>query len=177
MSRYVAFLRAINLGAKRRVAMADLREVFESLGYDEVSTYIASGNVLFAATGKAADLERAIEPALAERFGFEIPTIVRTPAQIRKAVELEPFTDLADGDTWSITFLRTAPTPAARKAVAALSNDTDLLEVHGAELHWAVRKGGRANVSVTDKALDRALGGIPGTNRSTTMLRKLLERA
>lgn len=176
MSRYVAFLRAINLGAKRRVAMADLREVFDSLGYDDVSTYIASGNVVFTATGKGADLERAIEPALAERFGFDIPTMVRTPAQIRKAVDLAPFTDLGDGDTWSITFLRKAPTAAARKAVAALSNDADLLEVHGAELHWAVRKGGRADVSVKDKDLDRALGGIEGTNRSTTMLRKLLER-
>jgi uncharacterized protein (DUF1697 family) len=174
--RYVAFLRAINLAKNRRVAMADLREELEAVGFADVGTYIASGNAYFTATGKAADLERAIEPRLAKRFGFEIPTIVRTRAQLEKAVALEPFGALGTGDTWSVTFLRKAPSAAAKQAVAALSNDVDTLEVHGADLHWHVRGGGRMGTTVKDAQVGKALGGIEGTNRNSTMLRKLLEK-
>jgi uncharacterized protein (DUF1697 family) len=176
VTRHVAFLRAINLASKRRVAMADLRDELEALGYDDVATYIASGNAIFTATGSSAALERAIEPALATRFGFDIPTFVRTAAQVRRAVELEPFGPLADRDTWSVTFLRTAPKAAAKQAIAALSNDVDTLEVHGADLHWHVRGGGRMGTTVKDAQVGKALGGIEGTNRSSTMLRKLLEK-
>ena len=110
MARYVAFLRAVNLGPTRRVPMAEARGALEELGYEDVGSYIASGNLLLTATGKAADLEAAIEAALGSRFGFDIPTFVRTPAQIRKAVDLAPFAGrLGDDDTWSITFLRSAP--------------------------------------------------------------------
>jgi len=176
MTRHVAFLRAINLASKRRVAMADLREELEALGYDDVATYIASGNAIFSATGKAAAIEQAIEPALAKRFGFDIPTFVRTAAQVRKAVELEPFGTLAGGDTWSVTFLRKAPPAAAKRAVAALSNDVDTLEVHGADLHWHVKGGGRMGTTVKDAQVAKALGGIEGTNRGSVMLRKLVAK-
>ena len=175
MTRHVAFLRAINLASKRRVAMADLREELEALGYDDVSTYIASGNAIFDATGGAAALERAIEPALEARFGFAIPTFVRTATQVRKAVALEPFGALTGNDTWSVTFLRKAPPAAAKKAVAALSNDVDTLEVHGAEQHQLIH-GTLLESTVKAKALDQALGGIVGTNRNSVMLRKLLEK-
>jgi uncharacterized protein (DUF1697 family) len=175
MTRHVAFLRAINLASKRRVAMADLRDELESLGYDDVATYIASGNAIFTATGKAAALEKAIEPALSKRFGFEIPTMVRTATQVRKVVALEPFGAIADGDHWYVTFLRSKPTAAAAKAVAALSNDIDTLEVHGTELHQLIH-GSLLDSTVKAPALAKALGGIEGTNRNSTMLRKLLDK-
>jgi uncharacterized protein (DUF1697 family) len=175
VTRQVAFLRAINLGSKRRVAMADLREELEVLGYDDVATYIASGNAIFSATGKAAALEKAIEPALAKRFGFEIPTMVRTAAQVRKVVELEPFGAIADGDHWYVTFLKSKPTAAQAKAVAELSNDVDTLEIHGAELHQLIH-GTLLESKVKANALGKALGGIEGTNRNSTMLRKLLDK-
>lgn len=175
MTRHVAFLRAINLGSKRRVAMADLREELEALGYDDVSTYIASGNAIFTATGKATALEAAIEGPIATRFGFEIPTFVRTATQVRKVVELEPFGAIGDGDHWYVTFLKSKPTAAQAKAVAALSNDTDTLEIHGTELHQLIH-GTLLESSIKATALDQALGGIVGTNRNSTMLRKLLDK-
>ena len=175
MTRHVAFLRAVNLGAKRRVAMADLREELEGLGYEEVSTYIASGNAIFDATGKAAALEKSIEPVLAKRFGFEIPTFVRTAAQVRTTVALEPFGAIADDDHWYVTFLRSKPSAAEAKAVAALSNDVDTLEIHGAELHQLIH-GTLLQSTVKAAALKNALGGVEGTNRNSTMLRKLTDK-
>jgi uncharacterized protein (DUF1697 family) len=152
--------------------MADLAAAFEELGYEDVGTYIASGNVLFTATGKPATLERAIEPELARTFGFEIPTMVRTAARLRKAVELEPFGPVPDGHRWYVNFLRRKPTAAEREAVEALATDVDRLVVDGAELHQLIR-GGQTDSTIKAKALAIALGDNPSTNRNSTMLRKL----
>ncbi|MGH9273531.1 MAG: DUF1697 domain-containing protein, partial [Acidimicrobiales bacterium] len=83
--RHVAFLRAVNVG-KRQVKMAQLREVVVGLGYDDVRTYIASGNVAFDAAGTGPSLERNLEPAFQDAFGFEIPTYVRTLAEVERVV-------------------------------------------------------------------------------------------
>ncbi|MGI8880012.1 MAG: DUF1697 domain-containing protein [Jatrophihabitans sp.] len=98
MARFVAFLRAVNVGG-RRVAMATARDVVSDLGLDEVSSYVNSGNLLFSATGKAADHEAAIRSALEKKFGFELTTFVRTSAQVRALVDAHPFGKLAAGHT------------------------------------------------------------------------------
>lgn len=175
MTRYVAFLRAINLGAKRKVPMADLRAELEALGYDDVATYIASGNAIFSTTKKAPAIEAELEPVLEKRFGFAIPVMVRTAAQVRKAVELEPFGPPTDAAGWYVTFLKSTPTAAAKQAVEALSNDVDTLEIHGADLHQRIA-GNLMDSTVKATALGKALGGIEGTNRNSTMLRKLVDR-
>jgi hypothetical protein len=81
VARFVAFLRAVNLG-ERRVATATARGVLEELGYDQVGSYANSGNLLFSATGNAPDHEAAIRSALEEVFGFELTTFVRTARQV-----------------------------------------------------------------------------------------------
>jgi uncharacterized protein (DUF1697 family) len=88
--RYVALLRGINVGGNNRVAMADLREAFESGGHGAVSTYIASGNVLFSSDGPSASLERDIEALLERRFGFPLVVVVRSHQQLRSIVEQAP---------------------------------------------------------------------------------------
>ena len=175
MARYVAFLRAINVGG-RRVTMDALRAEFEALGFDEVSTYIASGNVLFSATGsKPPALEQRIEARLAETLGFEVPTFVRTAAQVRAVAEHDPFPERASTDTYLVAFLKTAPAPSAKRAIEALSGDVDTLRVHGAELHWLIR-GKSMDTLLKPRAMERAAEGDPGTTRNITMLRKLAVR-
>lgn len=89
--RYVALLRGINVGGKSVVRMADLKECIEELGYDEVSTFIASGNVLFeSAERDAAKLESAIERALERRFKLPITVVVRSRAEIGRIVKAIP---------------------------------------------------------------------------------------
>jgi len=87
VTRHVAFLRGINLG-KRQVKSADLVDAFAAMGFDNVKTLLASGNVLFDAD--KAD-QKTIETTLEQRFGFDIGTVLRTVEQLRQLVALDPF--------------------------------------------------------------------------------------
>jgi uncharacterized protein (DUF1697 family) len=173
MTRYVAFLGGINVGG-HRVTMDTLRAEFEAIRLTGVSTFIASGNVLFEASGKAAPLESKIEAHLAERLGYPVPTFVRTATVVVGIAGREPFGAIADGDTHLVAFLRKAPTAAAKKATEALGNDQDRLAVHGRELHWLVH-GGFSDTRIKTSVLAKALGQ-PWTTRNTKSLRKLAER-
>ena len=88
--RYLALLRGINVGGRNPVAMAELRVAFEDAGYDSVSTYIQSGNVLFRSTAAAPSLESNIEQMLERRFGIPLLVVVRSHAQIRTLVNRAP---------------------------------------------------------------------------------------
>lgn len=153
------------------MTMDSLRAEFEALGFTAVSTFIASGNVIFEAAGKAAPLELRIDAHLAEQLGYPVPTFVRTAGAVAKVAALEPFGPIAGGETHLVAFLRRAPTAAAKKATEALSNDQDRFEVHGTELHWLIR-GGVTDSSVKSSVLTKALGR-PWTTRNTKSLRKL----
>jgi uncharacterized protein (DUF1697 family) len=174
MPRFAGFLRAVNLAGKRKVAMAQLREECEGLGFDDVSTYINSGNVLFSATGKGPDLEPRIEQRLHKVFGFEIETFVRTAKEVEHAIALQPFGRVTDTQTHMVLFLRGKPTAAVRTAVEALSNDVDRLVVDGREVHQLI--AGKIMDSTLKAKHWKCLGDQPTTARNTTMLRKLAEK-
>ena len=92
MFRFIAFLRAINVGRGRTVKMQSLRQVFESLGLSRVATFIASGNVIFEATTRdTKTLERKIEKRLREALGYEVPTFIRREAELAKIANYRPF--------------------------------------------------------------------------------------
>lgn len=170
MTRYVAFLRAVNVG-KRRVAMARLREVLEELGLQDVSTYINSGNAIFSASEATGALESQIEARLEEVFGFEVATFVRTAEEVGEIVAHQPFGAIGEGETHMVAFLREPCTPAMGQAAEALSTSTDELVVHGRELHWLIHG---SFMDSTLKARDwKALGAQLTTTRNTTMLAKL----
>jgi uncharacterized protein (DUF1697 family) len=91
MPTYAALLRGINVGGKSLIRMTDLKACFEDGGFDDVATYIASGNVLFGSTERgAAALTRRIERMLADRFELDVPVVLRTRAQMRSVVEDAP---------------------------------------------------------------------------------------
>jgi uncharacterized protein (DUF1697 family) len=137
MRTHVAFLRAVNLG-KRRVGMAHLVELAGSLGHSDVWTHVNSGNVVFRGSGRRAALEHAFEAALERDLGFEVTTFVRTPAELRRTLALEPFA-VAPGDTYFVTFLKERPSDPQVRALEALSNDFDTLVVQGRDVHWLMR--------------------------------------
>lgn len=92
MFRFIAFLRAINVGGGRTVKMQFLRQVFESLGFSKVATFIVSGNVVFeTTTKKTMALERKIERALKKALGYEVRTFVRKEAELAKIANYRPF--------------------------------------------------------------------------------------
>lgn len=176
MARQVAFLRAVNLAKHRKVRMAVLTTVFEDLGYDDVETFLNSGNVAFTAGGAAEALEQEIEAALELEFGFEVATFVRTVKQLQAIVETDPFPDVKakKDDQLHVTFLKKKPTAAVAKAVAELSNDKDLLAVSGREL-WHLRRGPLSDSTLKPGAIEKT-GIGPGTNRNLNTIRRLAEK-
>lgn len=171
-TRHVAFLRAVNVG-KRQVKMERLREVVEELGYGDPRTHIASGNVSFDATGTGAAIERKLEPAFEAAFGFEIPTFVRTLAEVEKAVDASPF-EVPAGHTYLVAFLRKKPTAAQAKAVRALASAADELVLRGRDLHWHI--AGKSMDTATKPGQWDKTGIGPMTTRNITMLRKLVAK-
>src|SRR5207248_3028901 len=117
-----AFLRAINVGG-RVVKMDKLRALFETAGFTNVETFIASGNVVFdlSSAKKTQALERSIEAMLRDALGYDVAALVRTGAELKAVAEHEPFTpaQLKKAFTVNVAFLRQAPDPKAMKALDA----------------------------------------------------------
>jgi uncharacterized protein (DUF1697 family) len=174
VARYVAFLRAVNVG-KRTVAMATARQALEDIGLDEVSSFVNSGNLLFTASGKAVAHERAIRSKLEDVFGFEVTTFVRTAAQVRSLATDKPFGALAAGHTHFALLPLTALTPAQKKTVEALSNQHDEVKVIGRDLHWLIRSKS-TETTLGPKVWKQALPDNPTTARNVTMLAKLIDK-
>ena len=134
MTVRVGFLRAVNLG-KRKVEMARLKAVAEGLGYDDVWTYINSGNVVFDAKGAGATVEKAWRrPSRLSSASSARPSSGPRPSS-RRRWRQHRSTSVA-GDTHFVTFLKKAPSASAAKAIEALSTDFDTLVVQGADVHW-----------------------------------------
>lgn len=174
MTRYVAFLRAVNVGG-RIVKMHELRPLFESIRLANVSTFIASGNVLFESRKAPAMIETAIEKTLKAALGYEVVTMVRSVEQIAAVAEYAKANRLAEDDVkLYVGFLKRTPSSAAAKAAAALSNDVDTLSVCGNEFYWQARRS-FAESTLTGAALEKLLG--PATVRNINTVRRLLTRA
>jgi uncharacterized protein (DUF1697 family) len=169
MTTQIAFLRAVNLG-KRTVKMDRLVEILEGLGHDGAWTYINSGNAVFEASGKRADLESAIGDALEADLGFEVTTFVRTAAELDRILAAAPF-EVGEGDTYFVTFLKDTPSKATAKELESYSNDFDTLVVRGRDVHW--RMHGKSTDTTLKKRHWKIVGELDSTSRNVTMLRKL----
>ena len=145
--RWFAFLRAINVGG-RTVKMERLAAIFHDLDFARVETFIASGNVVFESKSRDdAALARRIERAIEAALGFHSATFLRTRDELAAIAETRPFGASPDGTIY-VGFLAAEPAPAARDAVARLSDDVDEFAVVGREVWWLGRKGmGRSKVS------------------------------
>lgn len=167
MARYVALLRAVNVGGTSVMKMADLRERCERLGLQDVSTYIQTGNVLFASGEKAAAVTRRLEDELGTR------AFVLTPAQLRRAAGNNPLR--ADGWRSHLMFLEKAPTKAAAGRLMDHQDDDHRFVVKGKVLYHAFpeRLAGKRRRSIP---FERLLG-VKGTARNATVVDRLLELA
>jgi uncharacterized protein (DUF1697 family) len=170
MARLVALLRGINLGAKRRVAMADLRALLEEIGYTDVRTVLASGNAVM--TGpKSRD---KLEKALAERFGMQIDVVLRTMKDLHAIVDADPFGDEVTNPTrYFVVFLDAAPNAAKLKPLLEEDFAPDKLAANGRELYAWCPDG------MQNSRLMKTLGkpGLAGTAtvRNWATVNKLLE--
>jgi uncharacterized protein (DUF1697 family) len=138
MPRYVALLRAINVGG-HVVKMAELRAHFESLGFKNVETFIASGNVIFdARSSDASALQRKIEGHLRGELGYDVVTILRSQAEIRRIAVYRPFTEaqFASSAKFNVGFFAEPLGAEAKKVIMGLQTDVDDFYVDGREMYW-----------------------------------------
>jgi uncharacterized protein (DUF1697 family) len=162
----IALLRGINILGNKRVPMAELRKLAEGLGWQQVATYIASGNVLFAGRQTAAAAERALEQAITRRFGFEVSVVVRTAAQWRVLAAGSPFRD-AEAERPNALLVGCSKLPPARGAAAALreyAKGGERIAIEGGAV-WIDFRSGIARSKVTPAVLDRLVGS-PVTMRN-----------
>lgn len=177
MPRLVAFLRGINVGG-HRVQMARLREEFVGLGFTDVETFIASGNVLFTTPARSLPaLEARIEARLQSALGYAVPALLRTPAEVRATVDRVPFPadEIAAARSVYVIFLRQALSAELEPQVRALDTAMDAFCGSGRELYWLCR-GLLSDSLVPPASFTRVLGRQPTTMRNMTMLRKLAAR-
>lgn len=174
MPRYVAFLRAINVGG-HIVKMDRLRDLFEELPVKNVETFIASGNVLFDATAKGiATLERKIETHLEQALGYEVATFLRSADEVTAVARYEPFSrnDLdAKANTLYVAFLPSAPGPKVAEKLAAFGSAMEEFHVYQREVYWLLRQ--RFSDSKFSGALLEKTVGMPATVRNVTTVRRL----
>ncbi len=177
MSRYVAFLRGMNLG-NRRIKNEELRAHFEAMGLEQVSTFRASGNVIFATPKREAEAKLAarVEAGLDERLGYDVPVFLRSEREIAAIAAQKPFPAAKvkkSKGKLQVSLLKKKPSAAAKKKALALAGDEDLLAIEGRELYW-LPSGGISESDLDLKALDAALG--PGTLRTMGTVEEIVAR-
>lgn len=174
MTRYVALLRAINVGG-HVVKMDALRKHFSRMGFTNVETFIASGNVIFdAKENDPTALEERIAYELESSLGYAVATFLRTPAELAAIVRHEPFeAGVIDPERHAlyIGFLPRKPSALTVRKVIDLRTAVDEFHVHKRELYWGCR-GRFSDSAVSGGILERAIA-MPMTMRNVTTVRRL----
>ncbi len=173
MSKYVAFLRAINVGGNTIIKMADLKQIFESLGLENVQTYIQSGNVIFeSAEEDTAFLETLIESQVEKATGFKTRLFVRTIREVQSIANKSPFTAKAD-KTVHVAFLKEKPGKKHQAVLLTFKSDADDFAVKGREVHNL--RYDRDKSIFSNNFIEKILK-IPSTTRNMTVIKKIAEK-
>ncbi|HXK13823.1 MAG TPA: DUF1697 domain-containing protein [Gaiellaceae bacterium] len=169
MARQIALLRGINVGGNKRLEMARLRRLLEELGYEDVRTYVNSGNAVFSGPRRS---EQHLEAALAKTFGFDVPVVLRSRAELADVVKANPLRGVVT-DPAKYLVLFCADKASTDLAPADFAPET--FEVRGREIYlWA--PGGIGNSPLAKALANKSVGG-KSTARNWRTVEKLLELA
>jgi uncharacterized protein (DUF1697 family) len=174
MPRFVAFLRAVNVGG--RVVKSDtLKKGFESAGAADPETFLASGNVIFSSKMSRGH-EAKLSTALAASLSFEVPVFVRTLEEVAvlAAHRAFPEKDVARFPTYLVGFLSKELDAAGVERLSALESPEDRFHVRGRDFWW-LSKHHQARPAITGRQLEKALGQ-PTTLRNVNTVRRMAER-
>lgn len=174
MPKYVAFLRAINVGG-HTVKMDYLRSLFATLGFANVETFIASGNVIFDSTSKSTKaLEKKIESYLQETLGYAVATFIRSTSELAAIAAYKPFSDSelnAKGHTLYVGFMADNPGNTVKKNLRSLASTIDDFHLDGREVYCLCR-GTFSESEISGTRLAKTIG-IPMTLRNVTTVKKI----
>ena len=156
--------------------MAELRDVLEDVGFDDVRTYLQSGNVVLSSPKKADEVARICERAIADRLGLDIDVVVRTSADLARVVQRNPLGGVAaNPKRYQVTFLATKPTRELIRELEAAAADHEQVVASGREI-YAWHPEGVARSKLWALLASRRLG-VTATSRNWTTVTKLLELA
>jgi uncharacterized protein (DUF1697 family) len=174
MPTYIAFLRAINLGANRKFPKDAIRAAAEKAGFTDVETYINTGNVrVTTAMRSRAKVEAALEKAFLADRGFEVPTIAFTPAELRKiAADAEEFAADHDGRHY-VSLLKDEPSAAAVKKIEEARASGEAAKVSGRAVHLLLGENYH-EAGLTNATVEKLLG--VATNRNLAVVRTVAEK-
>lgn len=177
MPKYVAFLRAINVGG-HTVKMDHLRSLFAVMGFSNVETFIASGNVIFDSPSRTSKvLERKIEARLFEALGYNVATFVRSTNELAQVITYKPFAPAqlnADGNTLYIGFVAESPSEESQQKLMSFVTTIDDIDVNGREVYWLYRR--KLGESDFSGARFEKILGMPVTLRNANTVRRIEEK-
>jgi uncharacterized protein (DUF1697 family) len=179
MPKYVAFLRAINLGG-HTVKMETLRRLFEEMGFSDVETFIASGNVIFEAPSTdPRDLELKIEETLLSSLGYDVATFIRSTGELAEIIQYAPFPDAGPetnggASTLYIAFVARPPGEQALQKLLGLASDINQFHGHACEIYWLCRTR-FSDSGFSGAQLEKTLG-LPATIRNVSTVKKIVDK-
>ena len=174
MAVHIVLLRGINIGPRNRIAMPALRAALEEAGFEDVRTYVQSGNVVLESSAKPNEVQRKVERLIEKEFGLEIAVVVRTKAQLAAVVKKNPLEKVAESPKrYQVTFLaKKLPAKTVRALEDAATEDEQFV-VAGREV-YAWHPAGVARSKLWSKLAGQGLG-VTGTSRNWTTVEALLE--
>ncbi len=177
MAKYIALLKAINVGG-HTVKMDHLKKLFEKMRFENVETFIASGNVVFETKSQSVDsIKKKIETELEKSLGYKVATFIRTTKELKEIAEHKPFTEFDLNDEQNslyIGFLDNQSNKDSQKKILALSDKANEFYFNKTELYWFCRKN-FSDSGITGKTLEKVLG-METTIRNSTTIRKMVAR-
>ena len=173
MPKYVAFLRAINVGG-HTVKMDHLRGLFQAMGFSNVETFIASGNVIFDSKSKNPKaLESKIGLALESNLGYKVATFIRSISELSAVAQYKPFPDCdADGNVLYIGFVADTPGDELKQRLLSFTTVVDDFHIYGREVYWLCRKKLGESDFPGGAKFEKTLG-MPATLRNSNTVVKI----
>jgi uncharacterized protein (DUF1697 family) len=175
--KYITLLRGINVGGKRMIKMELLKKLFEEMGFEDVITYINSGNIIFKASEKNSDkVVQIIESHLLIRLGYDVQVCVRTLEEMVDIVKNNPFSGLTlDKKTVEyVTFLSSKASKEQKETLESLSCETDVIKVIDREIYIVSFKEKGESI-LLKSVIEKNTKGLTATNRNWNTVMKLIE--
>jgi uncharacterized protein (DUF1697 family) len=177
MPTFISILRGINVSGHKKILMADLRALYEKLGFNNVQTYIQSGNVVFVYDDDKSNLAIAetIEHAIEKEYKFQVPVLVKQVDDLVSTIKNNPFTEEAGADPSrvAVTFLESLPTSETLKKLEGVDHPPDRFIIDGLNIYIFCPKS-YGNSKLSNNFFENKLK-VRATTRNWKTINKLVE--
>ncbi|WP_117881731.1 DUF1697 domain-containing protein [Aureibaculum luteum] len=174
MKKHIAILRGINVGGKRKILMADLKELLNKNSFKNCTTYIQSGNVIFLTDKPVIEIEQKIKQIIFEKYGFDVPVLVRTANEIENIFHNNPFLlKQTDINKLYVAFLAEIPSDENLEKLTAIHFDNANYEINGKHVFMQYNTKS-SDSKLTNNLIENKLK-VTATSRNWKTVTKLFE--